>query len=436
MLSTFGYYFSDAQFSDSFEDVKARVRVWTDDCFAGDLIAKAYLKMLISVQNRINPKELIDTAYMFKQKNLRRWYDDVFRMLCSLTINGLKQDVLKKYISWLTDCCTDTTTNKNYYLPEAIQRIRLQIKESESLDKAVQETFPTYFDNTYSLNVFEHNEEERILYISKQISSIMLMNEEQGKNGHYIGYGFNPFNTLGNIFRENHRSISDNEINKICDAILATLNSDKQTFDAKISAITLLIEIAIFKTTNESVKKALDMIKKDKERLQKGTDFLLSKGYSERLYRCIFEILDIVSGTISEIDLVQYLAIVSSLDESETILYLQSLRHIMDDLAATGKQINGICSLLQYLFELTKSHNKIIRCGAFICMMCIIKVEPMYTDVILDVISRAMDSETYEIKVAILTRVMKMNQENPKVAYIIAKGKVDNHYYVRKIANE
>ena len=45
-----------------------------------------------------------------------------------------------------------------------------------------------------------------------------------------------------------------------------------------------------------------------------------------------------------------------------------------------------------------------------------------------------MDDETYDIKVSVLSRLKNIQGHEKLVDYIIAKGKVDNHYWIRKIA--
>lgn len=48
-------------------------------------------------------------------------------------------------------------------------------------------------------------------------------------------------------------------------------------------------------------------------------------------------------------------------------------------------------------------------------------------------LSEAMDGEIYKNKVAILSRLSK--KKDKKIQYIISKGKVDNHFWVRDVAS-
>ncbi|MEI3388907.1 MAG: hypothetical protein V8R22_03780 [Lachnospiraceae bacterium] len=66
--------------------------------------------------------------------------------------------------------------------------------------------------------------------------------------------------------------------------------------------------------------------------------------------------------------------------------------------------------------------------------MELVSIESEFEEVVLNAICKAMDDETYDIKVSVLSRLKNIQGHEKLVDYIIAKGKVDNHYWVRKIA--
>lgn len=437
LFSTFGYYFSDAQFSDFYEDIKAKIRIWVEERFADDLIARAYLKALVKNNKRISPKELMNTAYLFRKKGLRRWYNDVFKMLINLSIKGVDSWVLEQYKAWLIECCGDPSVReKSNYLPLAIQSFRIQLEESEKLDEAVKEAFPAFYESTYSLNVFKHDQREWSSFLNNQMETIQTINDEQGKNGCYTSYAVNPYTTVGNIIRNNQGFISETDIEKLCSVILATFKSEKQTHEAKISAASLLCEVFLYNNgSNRFIKKTLLEIRENKELFQRGPNTFITKGYSERLCRCMLDLLDIITQGVSEIELIQYIATASELEEAEEIIYLQNLRNVTYDLGVSKYNFKGLGSFLQYFLRATKSLNKTIRCLAYVCMLNIIRLEPLFMDIVMNTVSKAMDTETFETKAAIISRVVKLDYENSKVKYVLTKGKADNHYYVRKIAD-
>ena len=55
---------------------------------------------------------------------------------------------------------------------------------------------------------------------------------------------------------------------------------------------------------------------------------------------------------------------------------------------------------------------------------------------ILKILSKMMDDEIADIKIAILTRARKISGNKKKHNIIYQKGRVDNHYLVRKVAEK
>ena len=84
--------------------------------------------------------------------------------------------------------------------------------------------------------------------------------------------------------------------------------------------------------------------------------------------------------------------------------------------------------------EFSRNKNNDVRFYSYISLIKIMKIDKECKEIVLSRLSEAMDNETYKNKVAILSRLSKKKEK--KLAYIVAKGKVDNHFLVRDIANQ
>ena len=65
-------------------NLKSEILTWADEQYAGDLISKVYLSALERNQYRISQSDVLEVAYCFKEKKLRRWYDNIFGLLVEL----------------------------------------------------------------------------------------------------------------------------------------------------------------------------------------------------------------------------------------------------------------------------------------------------------------------------------------------------------------
>lgn len=89
--------------------------------------------------------------------------------------------------------------------------------------------------------------------------------------------------------------------------------------------------------------------------------------------------------------------------------------------------------MLQSLLEFSRNENSEVRFYAYISLIKLININEECEKLILKRLSEAMDNEVYKNKVAIVSRVS--NKKGKQIEYIISKGKVDNHFWVRNVAN-
>ena len=89
LFGFWGSYFSDKQFEDMATNLKSEILTWADEQYAGDLISKVYLSALERNQYRISQSDVLEVAYCFKKKKLRRWYDDIFGLLSRIRLDKI-----------------------------------------------------------------------------------------------------------------------------------------------------------------------------------------------------------------------------------------------------------------------------------------------------------------------------------------------------------
>ena len=200
LFGFWGSYFSDKQFEDMATNLKSEILTWADEQYAGDLISKVYLSALERNQYRISQSDVLEVAYCFKEKKLRRWYDNIFGLLSRIRLDKIGTTEINRYMSWLIGCINDDEIRKQCHkLPAAVQNVRLQREDVSLLDEVVKEKYEHFYNKEYSLNVFEHDLEETNIHIDRLIECIESQNETQGKGGCYSEYVTNPYRTIENL---------------------------------------------------------------------------------------------------------------------------------------------------------------------------------------------------------------------------------------------
>ena len=434
LLGFFGAYFSDEQYEKIQADLKSEFILWTEEQYAGDLICKAYLSALEKNQYRISAKVFFDVSYLIFEKGLKRWYDDVFGVLSRIRFEKLNDSDVEQYVSWLLKCVNDEEIVKNCYkLPSAIQNIRLQRKDVDTLDVAVKEKFDYFYKNEYSLNVFEHDIDDTNAHIDRLIKSIEVQNETQGRGGCYSGYVFNPFRTIENIIVSGKIAVPEKEICKVLNVVLRTLRAERQTVESKVDAWKLITIIFMMYPKAKCVKEATEEINKNEDVFLHGNEILFSNGYNESILQVAFRFWKIFTNQFDELRIIETFANIARNDTAEIIIILNMFYSLLSESEKLGLSLMHSNYMLQFLLQFSRDKNSEVRLCAYISLIKIMSMNRDCEGLILSRLSEAMDDEVYKNKVAILSRLSK--EEDKRIQYIISKGKADNHFWVRDVAN-
>lgn len=434
LLGFFGAYFNDRQYEKLCTDLKSEFITWTEEQYAGDLISKAYLSAMEKNQYRIPTKEFFELSYLIFEKGLKRWYDDVFGVLSRIRFEKINDSDIEQYVSWLLKCVNDEEIAKICYrLPSAIQNVRLQRDDVDILDEAVKNTFQNFYKNEYSLNVFEHDLEDTNAHIDRLIKSIEEQNETQGKGGCYSGYASNPYRTIENILVLGKVKVPVKEISKVLNATLGTLRAERQTLESKVDAWKLITIIFMKYPTAKCVREATIVINKNVDVFLQGKDIFFTRGYNESSLQVAFRFWQIFTNQIDELSVVETFASIARNDTLKILIVLNMLYALLNEAEKIGLSIMHSEYMLQSLLEFSRNQNSEVRFYAYILLIKIMKMDQDCEGLILSRLSEAMDDEVYKNKVAILSRLS--NKKDKRIQYIISKGKVDNHYWVRDVAD-
>lgn len=436
LLSSFGYYFSDEQFEDILSDIQAKIRIWTEEQYWGDKIAPNCLSALSNVSHRISAKACLDLAYLFHKKGLGRWYDNVYKMMRNISLKDLSENDHKKLIDWLVTLLSECDEVQSNYLLLFAQYVRMSVASSTKIDEIVKGRFPAFYKNTYSVNVIKNCNKDIAVSIDKQIADISDRNRAQGVDGKYTGYISNPYQTIENILSMEQFDMSSVMLSKLTLATIDTIHAERQTIDAKVSAISLLCIMGIYYPESQELKDAINQVLSQKENFSQGRDILLAKGYTPHVFEFAFNMLAILYSEFPVVELIKFFSLLSDCENAETIIILDLLYRQLNAERRTKSSNLPVGYMLQYLFELTRNDNKTIRTLAHRCLLTILSNNAVYEDIILSNASTAMDSDVYDVKLTILNMIHDYPHTNSKVEYIVSKGIVDNHYLVRYVAKK
>mgnify|MGYP000969427409 CR=1 FL=1 len=441
LLSKFGYYLSNECFEELFGKVKANILTLIYERQPLGIAERSNIEegvnAIINVKARISPKEMIILAKQIRRNKIVSCYDDVFKMLASIDPTMIQNDEIEDYIQWLIECCEDIEIKKHQNLVNAVQAIRFNSTTQgcaagmEHMDEVIRREFTSFYEDIYEINLILFEEGNPTKVVESQLYKLKAINEELEYNSRCLKLKSNIFDFLEVVLEKYYWSVKESEIDKMCNTLMHTIRSEKQSFWAKCSAIKILIKIAIYSAEKQSVRNMICEVENDIQNISQGREIILLKGYTERLLACLLDVFKVVVNVPSNASVVRHVSFVYELEEAEKLLYLDCLREITHVLSVKKQKIKYLDGILQYVLGESKSRNKQTRFLALMCLLNFIELESDHSNLVLDIVSKAMDKEASDIKTALVIRVNNMDHKNPKVQYILEKAKSDNNFCVR-----
>ena len=434
LWGTFGMYFSDELFCNTYAEIKKEINIWMDEQYACDLISKAYLLALEKNQYRIEQNDFIKMAILYYDKGLKRWYNDVFYCLSRVHLDKMDSVHVNKYVTWIKECIKNEDIKRNCSnLPFAIQNIRLQRDDVTELDELVKVNYKDFYDNEYSLNIFEHDLDEINVHIEKLVNDIKNENKTQGENGCYSKYESSPHRTIENILVMGKEKVRVTEIAKVLEAAFETLLAERQTTESKFNAIRLITVIFMIYPNAKCAKATYEKLAQNEDVCLRGNDIFLSNGYKDSTLQIANKLLSLFYNKEDELSVIETFSEIATKEPAEIIIVLNMLCRCFEVAEKYNILVNHIQYILQSLLEFSRNPNSDIRFYAYISLIRMMRINKECNNVILLRLSEAMDNEIYKNKVAILSRLIKKHDK--KIDYIFAKGKADNHFWVRDVAS-
>lgn len=435
LFNNFGYYFSDEKYKLFVDYLVLEINDWLEKPFAETAVGNCLFNSLKNNMYRIDLNKILSICYKVFQNKQRRWYDDVFKVINEMPFDTIEREEQRKCINWIISCMEDEEIRKqSNNLGNAVQNIRARCKvKQKTLDNKVKKHMPDFYESTYSLNILSHDENGKWKYIKKYIEFINTDNENQGKNGSYTGYGINPYRTIKNILCNDKVLLSSIQIEELLNALQGTILAERQLKSAKIDALELLVFLKIVYPRNKSINNLIsDLCKKYYIIMQSHDDFMINS-YNDSSIKFIYELLKLVSDKTDYYTIIEVLSDMQYENESVKIASLAILGRFFAEVNIFKIKKETLRPLIEYILNLSKSSERDTRFHAGITLLSLLDTD--YRELILKRISAMMNGDTYENKVALLSRLGKKDIKDEMIQYIFQKGKVDNHFWVRQIAN-
>lgn len=434
----FGYYFSDEQYTKIHCNLFSFACEWIDDenrvFNSSQYIFKAFAENNRRMDNNDIAYFLIKVLY----SPCKRWYNDAFELSYNIDYKSVSIDNQKKILSKSIELLSDPSTESTYEnFKQHLIKFRLTSTISvNDLDKAIENNMSTFFFSAYHLEIFDKDKDISLVHIKRYVDSINRRNEEQGKNGVFHGYGNDPYGTIINIINKNKIELNWHEMYPILESVKNTLVAPKQGYQDKCRAIMLIVFLRNHYSTFAAWNKFIEMLREQEDRIITGYDSdMFGKEESKRVLYVCYHLLMLPFGKLKSYEAINTIISIPNMSDFEIIRSLKCIHSLLINFDYDNADDSVILTIVQLASMMTNHKERDVKFHAVKCLVQL--THSKFTQIVLNQLSNAMDMGTSIIKASIVGRVKQMNRDNPSIIdYIIQKGKVDNNYLVREIANK
>lgn len=438
LTSCLGYYMDDEAYEQLTSELSANAMVWAFDKNRILSLSSYILDFFKGNIYRMDIAQTIDFILAVFKNGLARFYMDCFKIIQILNFSRMPTGYQREVRQLLADIIAKRIScSWDPYLEYTIIRFCKGASiPFKRLEKSIEKEYPSFYNDTYKLELFSGDEGERDRFIRKYLAEAQSRNATQGVNGAYSGYAHESYDIIYNIIKNAHDEINIPLLKDVLDSIISTLAAEQQTVSAKTSAIRLM-QLLYFRFPTSAfwsqIKEQMISCQQvyaagyEMDFMDKSTNYILSFAYE----------LFVSSFMASRIDVLAEKLF--SIDHDDTYTIIQCLKIIADYLRDTSEKDLPETSLSAFLFfsiTMSQHRERDIKYFATICLIELTNF-PSTKKMSLIRLSRMMDIGSHNAKIAIISRVGRISAEDDTyVRQIINKGKADSHYLVRHVSEQ
>lgn len=429
-FSNIGRYLNDVDYIDAENTVLNIMDDWLNNY--NHNVGHVLLAALLNNSIRMNQNKLLQFSIKAIKNDCNLFYNEIFRLLSNLNFSKCESKDIKELLCILKERIQNDNgySRESYFIDGTCVLLATIYNNSdcgddsliEVLKEKCYESYKTYFVTNMAKDEKDFGE-----LIQNEVKKIKSRNSIQGKNG-IIGYVDNPFGVIKSIV-EMAVDIQDNEVNAIIDACIETLLAIRQTVDAKINAIELLLMIYSEKYKNETICNL------GKEFVNNGNDLystariVMSNLSCEPLKFGVFLLKLLLQVDYSEDVDDQLSNVLSNENVVDQVKYMKLIDAFLSNINYIGleREIKVIIknSIIYYL----QTSNKDVR---YCALKALLKLLPFEKVLCMKYIYEAINNgNCYEKNLIIMH--LKSISKIDKDAYdtILGKCLVDSDYHVR-----
>lgn len=435
LLKHFGLYFNETQFDSAVIGLLGIAFTWLKNKDRISRDAKFIFKAIKANLERLNNQQVSTFLVECLELEIPIFYDDIFSIMQNLSFNDIDKSGQKNLIDTLLKLFPLKTVADNHNFLNTIMIFRNVINDDEiklKFDEAVN----NYMGKKY---VYDYNSFIGKVDYKNQLKVMLEQAKQRNKDavrGSYRGYFSNPFDSIRILINNNIKKLTINNINQIIEMAKNTILNENQEADNKIAAIFLIIYLKTLRPNSIPLNDFYKDVTQDNERIFQAT-FSETSGiatYNSMAF-CLF-LLDLSFVEFDSNKATILFSSILSYQEAELIAILKLLYLFLETVNLTKIDQMFLQLSVHLLSSIGSTKHRDSQFFAVRSLLLLFQ-NNLFTKIIAERMIFLMDNVVSEIKLAILNSIdVDKFGDTKTLEYIIQKGRIDNHYFVKRKANE
>lgn len=436
LLEYFGYYMSDEQYKKQVDIFFAQSNAWCEDADSR-IVSTGYfiLRTALLIIGRSDNMLLLELALTFFSKGIWRFCDETLKVLKHIDYAKCTEEIQTRVMEQLIALLAMENLAGNNQLNNAIIAYRkIATIDASALDSAVKEKNLAFYSSVYDLEIgLDNNPQVHLDEYIKEARQRITPNES---GVYFSSYSYNPCDIIRNILKEESIRLEADKISEMVTLIQDTILNENNQSDAKEGALLLAIYLRNTYPAHEAWEQFSELITAHEAEITNARFDSFFGGSSPNVVRCCYLLLKISLGCTSFEEVAIGFATMSSYSERDFISALSYLGNYLSD-ADIDMVDNGILGIiLNFVLSVGEDKHSDALYYAIVALIELLHAKS-YAAAALIRLSYLMVNADSNTKVLILRKVSKMEYIKTDIGqHILQNGRTNNHYFVKKLANE
>ena len=436
LLEYFGYYMSDEQYKNQEDIFFAQSNAWCEDADSR-IVSTGYfiLRTVRSIIGRSDNMLLLALTLTFFSKSIWIFCGEALKVLQHIDYAKCTEEIQTRVMEQLVTLLAMENLASNTQLNNAIIQYRkIATVDISDLDSAVKEKNPTFYNGVYDLEIGLDNNPQ--VHLDKYIKEARQRITPNESGVYYSLYSYDPYEVIRNILKNESIRLEADEVSEMVNLIQDTILNESNQSDTKEGALLLAIYLRNTYPDHGAWGQFSELITAHEVEITNARfDSLLGRS-SPNLVRCCYHLLKISLGCTSFEDIAIDFATMSSYSKRDFISALCYLGNYLSD-ADIDMVDNGILGIiLNFVLSVGEDKHSDALYYAIVALKELLQAKS-YAAAALIRLSYLMINADSNMKVLILRNVSKTDYIKTDIGqHILQNGRTNNHYFVKKLANE